>query len=418
MIKHIKWLLPEVDRWVQDGIIDLPQAMSIKSRYPTPEQPVSWGRIIFLSLGAILFGLGVILLFAYNWERLHKFVKLAVIAISLGTAHGLGFWFRRRDGKHRAVGEGLYLLGTMLFGAGIWLIAQIYHIDEHFTNAFFVWGIGALALGWAVPSIPHGVIAAIILVFWNGLEVFSFAQANHFASFLIMAGIMPLAWLLRSRALVGTGISLFLTALSFTCSRVDEDLVIPVLFFSISGLIAVSLIVCKNKSFPESAPIFSFLGYLPYFAILYLMSFPGAVENLLQVHFEQTASALYFSMFSAVALLLWVAAIWSLRKIGYQLSLAFRMDRLGVLAALIIMILLIVSGLVRAGGWIFAGLFNLPFLFHGMTWTARCTRPWLKVPMVWLNYCMPRMKNRRSDCTSGDASPVAGGHALSTGHCR
>ena len=306
--------MPEVDRWVGDGIIDLQQALSIKGRYPAPEQSVSWGRIIFLSMGAVLFGLGVILLFAYNWEKLHKFLKLAVIAISLGTAHGFGLWFDRPEAKHRAVGEGLHLLGTMLFGAGIWLIAQIYHIDEHFPNAFFVWGIGALALAWTLPSIPHGIIAAIILVFWNGLEVFSFSQANHFAPLLIVGGIVPLAWMLRSRALLGTGICSFLTALSFTCSRVDEDLVVPVLLFSACSLIALGLIVRDKNAFPESAPILSFFGHLPYFAILYLMSFPSALGDLLQVHFEKTASLLYFSTFAVVALLLWLVAVWPIHN--------------------------------------------------------------------------------------------------------
>ena len=41
----------------------------------------------------------------------------------------------------------------MLFGAGIWLVAQVYHIEEHFPDGFLIWGIGALALAWAMPSI-------------------------------------------------------------------------------------------------------------------------------------------------------------------------------------------------------------------------------------------------------------------------
>jgi uncharacterized membrane protein len=48
---------------------------------------------------------------------------------------------------------GLHLLGTMMFGAGIWLIAQIYHIDEHYPNALLIWSLGALGLAWALPSL-------------------------------------------------------------------------------------------------------------------------------------------------------------------------------------------------------------------------------------------------------------------------
>ena len=45
--------------------------------------------------------------------------------------------------------KSLHLAGTILFGAGIWLVAQIYHIDEHYPNAFFFWGFGAMTMAWA-----------------------------------------------------------------------------------------------------------------------------------------------------------------------------------------------------------------------------------------------------------------------------
>ena len=51
-------------------------------------------------------------------------------------------------------------LGTMFFGAGIWLIAQVYHIDEHYPNGFLLWGLGALAMAWALRSIPQAIVAA------------------------------------------------------------------------------------------------------------------------------------------------------------------------------------------------------------------------------------------------------------------
>ncbi len=65
-MNKINWLLTEVDQWVREGIIAPGQVTKIKNRYPTPGEAISWGKIIFLSSGAILIGLGVILLFAYN----------------------------------------------------------------------------------------------------------------------------------------------------------------------------------------------------------------------------------------------------------------------------------------------------------------------------------------------------------------
>ncbi len=39
----------------------------------------------------------------------------------------------------------------MFYGAGIWLVAQIYNIDEHYPNGFLFWALGALAMAWAMP---------------------------------------------------------------------------------------------------------------------------------------------------------------------------------------------------------------------------------------------------------------------------
>ena len=218
MKKHIKWLFKEIDNWVNEGVIATEQGELLKNRYPTPVEGAAWSRIIFFSIGAILFGLGVILLFAYNWEKMHKFAKLAVIFFALIAAHGTGIWLRRPESKYRAAGEGLHLAGTMLFGAGSWLVAKIYHIEEHYPNAFLVWGVGALALAWAVPSISHGVVAVILLVMWNSFEAFDFKNPHLLSPILILAGILPIAWLNRSRVLLTTVICAFLLTLSFSVS--------------------------------------------------------------------------------------------------------------------------------------------------------------------------------------------------------
>ena len=185
MKKSIKWLLAEIDQWLKEGLIAAEQADILKRRYSITEQESAWGRSIFISIGAILFGLGVILLFAYNWEKMHKFAKLAVIFLALLATHGTGFWLRRSAGRSRTAGEGLHLAGTMLFGAGIWLVAQIYHIDEHYPNAFFIWSLGALALAWALPSISHAIVAALLLMLWNGFEAFDFKNPQLLSPFII-----------------------------------------------------------------------------------------------------------------------------------------------------------------------------------------------------------------------------------------
>ena len=369
-MNKINWLLTEVDQWVREGVIVPGQATKIKNRYPTPGEAISWGKIIFLSSGAILIGLGVILLFAYNWEKMHTYIKLAAIIFSLLAAHGTGVVLRRPGSKNPAAGEALHVLGTMLFGAGIWLIAQIYHIDEHYPNAFLIWGMGALALAWVLPSISHGILAAILLLLWNGFETFDFRDPGLFAPILIMGGILALAWLHRSRALLGVGIASFLLTLYFSCSKLSNYLGILVIFFSACTLIALGIMNRGQKRFPQSAPLFLFFGNLLYMAFLYGLSFPKHGMLFFTVNFQQPLQALYFSIFALAAMGSWGMAIGWLYKNQRTETCLLRIDYLAVPLAFIV-ILLNTLGLLALSGWTSAALFNMLFLFHCIMWIAQ-----------------------------------------------
>jgi len=363
MKKHIKWLRDEINLWVSEGIIGPDQGTILKRRYPAPAQGTAWSRIIFFSIGAILFGLGVILIFAYNWERMHKFVKLAVILAALIGAHGAGFWLKQSRSQYQTAGEGLHLLGTMLFGAGIWLIAQVYHIEEYYPNAFLIWGLGALALAWSMPSIAHGIVAAILLVLWNCFEAFDFKNPHLISPFLILGGIMPLAWLRRSRVLLTVGLIAFLMTLFTSVSMLEGDLAPLVIFFSASMLIAASLVVRQRKLFPEISPVISFIGFLFYFVILFLLSFFQRGKGTWSVQFDQFMQSLFFFSFALAAIGMWAWAIWPTPKTKGQPPKALSAEYYGVMATLCIMILNTL-GLIPLWGWLGMAVFNIIFLYQ------------------------------------------------------
>ena len=71
---HVRWLLLEIEGWVRDGFIDEKQALALRGRYPAPEER-NWGMIVLTSVGSVIFGLGLILIIAYNWEKMGRYVK-------------------------------------------------------------------------------------------------------------------------------------------------------------------------------------------------------------------------------------------------------------------------------------------------------------------------------------------------------
>ncbi len=363
MKKHIKWLRDEIALWVNEGIIGPDQGTALKRRYPAPAEDTAWGRIIFFSIGAILFGLGVILIFAYNWEKMHKFVKLAVIFAALIGAHGAGYWLKRTQSQYQTAGEGLHLLGTMLFGAGIWLIAQIYHIEEHYPTAFLIWGSGALALAWSLPSIAHGILAAILLVLWNCFEVFDFKDPHLISPFLILGGIMPLAWLRRSRVLTAVCLIGFLLTLFASVSILEGDLTALVIFFNACMLIAASLVVRQRNLFPEIGPVFSFIGFFIYLGILFILSFFHRGKGTWSIQFDQFLQSLFFFSFALAAIGMWAWAIWPTPKTKGQPLKALSAEYYGVMATLSIMILNTL-GLIPLRGWLGMAVFNILFLYQ------------------------------------------------------
>ena len=363
MKKHIKWLLNEIDLWVGESIIGPEQAAVLRRRYPAPAEGRAWGRIIFFSIGAILFGMGVILIFAYNWEKLHKFVKLAIIFAALIGAHGAGYWLKQSEGKYRAAGEGLHLLGTMLFGAGIWLIAQIYHIEEHYPSAFLIWGLGALALAWSLPSIPQAIAAAILFVLWNCFEAFDFKDPHLISPFLILGGIVPLAWLRRSRVLTAVCVTGFLVSLFASVSMLEGDLASLVIFFSACMLIAMSLVVRQRNIFAESGSLFSFLGFFIYFGILLILSFHHRGRGTWRVNFDQFMESLFFFSFALAAIGMWAWALWPAAKNKRRPNNALSFEYYGVMATLSIMILNTLDVL-PLRGWLSMAVFNILFLYQ------------------------------------------------------
>ena len=43
--------------------------------------------------------------------------------------------------------ETVFFLGCLLYGAGIWLVAQAFHINSHYPDGVWWWAIGVLPFG-------------------------------------------------------------------------------------------------------------------------------------------------------------------------------------------------------------------------------------------------------------------------------
>jgi uncharacterized membrane protein len=354
--KYHKWLRAEIARWQSEGLIESGLAAQLSERYAVTDR--GWGRMVFSVIGAVLLGLGVILFFAYNWEDLPKFAKLGVIFAALLGSHAAALWCDRHADGQQSLVEGLHVLGTMIFGAAIWLIAQIYHIDEHYPNAFLLWSLAALTLAWAMPSLAQGFLAVLLVVLWSAFDVFDFKWTNHWAPLLMAGGIVPLAWWQRSRVLLFFALLGLLLILVWGVVPLQDELILSVPVF-VSCLYIVAGLLAQETAFAASHGVFKLVGFAGYFTFLYVLSFADVPRDLDDVTFSHVAVILYFAVPLVLALLGW---LWLLIARFGQLDRLWRWH--WALLAVSLVLVAAMSLELSALGSLAAILFNLVFLAH------------------------------------------------------
>ena len=173
-------LVGETRLWQDRGIITAEQAQAIAASYdvPTAITPAdagdrARGRLVTILaiFGSLLVGLGVIFFFAANWEGIPRVVRLALIMVGIPSVYGAGYWLRYIRSYQR-VGTAVLLLAAILYGAGIHLIAQTYNFPLNDPGLFSLWFLGVLPLAYLTRSQAIMVLVQVLflssIAFWLG----------------------------------------------------------------------------------------------------------------------------------------------------------------------------------------------------------------------------------------------------------
>lgn len=408
MNKPIRWLHEQLPAWVAQGTISPAQAETLRRLYPEPRPVLPWGMLLFSGLGAIILGFGVILLLAYNWEAMPKFSKLALIFGALLTAHAAGVRLLPAPDWRRHLGESLCLLGTMLFGSGIWLVAQVYHIDEHYPTGFLLWGAGALLLGWALPSVAHGALAALVMTAWGASETFGFRDPMHGAPLLLGVGVGGLAWNQGSRVLLAVVLGGVYFLLLANTAEARSELAFPVALNLSVLLLALARWAGSSAHFPGSAGVLRFFGWAGFLVLVYLLSFHDVVHDVLRWHErlvdEERWAALVGYGWGPWALGLAAWAGWAVqgwrwsvnspetvsaaghrgwRQVADRISEEWLVPFTAVFSqGMAFALPLAGDGMIPASQQVIAAVFNLVFLAVAGMWMARGCRQGELKPMV------------------------------------
>ncbi|MEM7588124.1 MAG: DUF2157 domain-containing protein, partial [Acidobacteriota bacterium] len=312
MSRHHAWLHGELPSWQAEGLISAEQAATLRQRYPAG-LGTSSARLLLAALGAVALGFGVILHFAYNWAEMSKWTKLAIIFGGLVLSHGGGLVLAKIRPGSRVATQTLHLFGTMIFGAGIWLISQIYHFDSPYPDAFLAWALGALALAWALPSIPQGALALALLGAWSTVDFTGSLQlANVFAPGLMLVGVLPLAYWRRSKTLLFLGSGAFLCFLALELGpSLEQWTLYPLFFLAVTSLGIGTLGRAGGR--PELGAS-ALAGHLVYLALLLFFSYREALDPYLGHLPETPLQRVLFGVTLALAVASMLAAALRTRQ--------------------------------------------------------------------------------------------------------
>jgi uncharacterized membrane protein len=139
----------EILDWAEQGRIPpdrLREAMQEGGAIPTADQWRSFLDRLFLFMGAVLLGAGVIFFFAFNWQAMGRFAKFALVEAPVLVSLLL-VW---RIGLDRIGGKAALLAGALVVGAMFALIGQTYQTGADTWELFAVWA--AAILPWALVA--------------------------------------------------------------------------------------------------------------------------------------------------------------------------------------------------------------------------------------------------------------------------
>ena len=160
----------------------------LKDAASSDRAPGSLPNLLAL-LGAILVAAGALLFLAANWEGMGRVAKLAVLFGALWGAHGASYAALRAKADHFA--EAMMLLGVVLFGAGIMLIGQIYHLSADPPAGVLLWALGAIVAAWAWPSQLAACGALVLISLWFSLAAPESPLAVYLPFLPVWAAMLP-----------------------------------------------------------------------------------------------------------------------------------------------------------------------------------------------------------------------------------
>lgn len=256
--KGVQWLYAQLPELIRRGVLSEETASGLRAHYGDAGSGsrMRVALAVFGVIGAVCVGLGVILLFAHNWDMFTRFQRtlLAFTPLVLSQAViAFVIWTRRSS---LAAAEGGAVFNMLATGGAIALISQIYHMPGDIDGFLLTWMLLTIPVVYLLDATLIGILYLVGITTWAG-----FAQ--------VQGGTAVLYW-----PLAGLLVPHYLK--HWRMDRYSSRIV------WLSSAFCVSLTVGIGFALEKTLPGLWILVYSAFFTVLYLVSkfwFSEALSN-------------------------------------------------------------------------------------------------------------------------------------------
>src|SRR5437016_7480882 len=182
----------DIARWQADGVITAAAADVIRSRLPPVPEGVTVATVVAI-VGGILIAAAFLAFVAANWTAIARPVRFAMLLAGIAGAYAIGASFDHM--KRPYLADLAVAAGSIIFGAAIALVGQMYHLGEDFAVGMLLWATGALVAAALTGSRGALAVALVTACIWNGMRVFESGDIHlPFVAFWLIAAGLAVMW--------------------------------------------------------------------------------------------------------------------------------------------------------------------------------------------------------------------------------
>ncbi|MDE2377108.1 DUF2157 domain-containing protein [Bradyrhizobium sp.] len=183
----------DLARWEADGVVTPAVVAAIRGTLPATASGVNIPVVVGI-VGGLLIAAAFLAFVAAHWTDIARLSRFAILIAGIVAANGLGAWFARTG--RLVLADLCASVGAIVFGAGIALVGQMYHLGEDFAGGMLLWSAGALATAALTGSRGALAVALAAASVWSWLRVADLQDGPHlaFVALWIAAGGLALAW--------------------------------------------------------------------------------------------------------------------------------------------------------------------------------------------------------------------------------